>query len=158
MVHSLLNEADKKLPKEATAILRPHIEATYWKGIAFTATHVAKLAAHVGIRRGGVFDPRYCVEERKLKRVFYTPAGINKLREAVATDPMGALRSFAARSAIERYETEISMMPISPLASTPGTEPTKGPAADPNLERNSWFKGVPSAGSLPSVDDPPPSS
>jgi hypothetical protein len=114
VVHAPLDEADKNLPNEATAILRPHIEATYGKGIKFTGTHLAKLAAHLGLRRDGVCDPRYCVEERKLKRVFYTRGGIQKVREAVSADPLGALRSFAGRGAIERYSRIIGNTAVAP--------------------------------------------
>lgn len=96
-----LDPADQNLPAEAAAILRPLIADVFNNAVPFTGQHVARLAKHVGIRGAGDADPRFCIEDAKVKRVFYTRAGLDRLREAIIDDPEAALRSFASKATIE---------------------------------------------------------
>jgi Putative DNA-binding domain len=109
VVHAPLDDADKNLPDEAAALLRPHMQKTYWKGFRFAGSHLAKLAAHLSIRKNGACDPRYCVEEKKLRRVFYTRAGLDFIRKAVSANPDSTLKSFASKPTIEQFEKAIAV-------------------------------------------------
>lgn len=99
-----MEEADKNLPGEAAEKLRPVIRELYGDDVLFTAQHLAKLANRIGIRTGTETDPRYCVQEKKLNRVFYTRAGIEYVASKLRADPDDLLRSFAARATIAAHE------------------------------------------------------
>jgi hypothetical protein len=104
IVHAPLDEADKNLPDEAAKALKPHIEKVYWPGLPFTAHHLAKLAKSLGIRSNDGCDPRYCVEEKKLKRLFYTQAGLELIRKRTSANPRQAIKSFASKTSIQQYD------------------------------------------------------
>jgi hypothetical protein len=97
-----LDPADQNLPAEAAAILQPLVTEIFDDAVPFTGQHLAKLAKHVGIRGAGDADPRFCIEDAKVKRVFYTRAGLDRLRQAINEDPEQALRSFASKATIDR--------------------------------------------------------
>lgn len=98
-----LDPDDQNLPAEAADKLRPVVEELYWEGIPFTGHHLARLAKHVGIRGDAPADPRYCIEDLKVKRVYYTRAGIERLAEALRDRPAEALASFASRATMEQF-------------------------------------------------------
>jgi hypothetical protein len=104
ILHAPLDEADKNLPEEAAEALKPHIEHVYWPGIPFTAHHLAKLAKSLGVRSNDGCDPRYCVEEKKLKRLFYTEAALELIRNRVAAHPGECIKSFASKASIQQYQ------------------------------------------------------
>lgn len=96
-----LDPADQNLPAEAAAILQPLVAEVFDNAVRFTGQHLAKLAKHVGIRGAGNADPRFCIEDAKVKRVFYTRAGLDRLRQAINDDPEESLRSFASKATID---------------------------------------------------------
>ena len=67
-----LDPEDQNLPNEAADKLRPAIEEIFWPNMPFTGHHLAKLAKHVGLRGDGPADPRYCIVDEKVRRVYYT--------------------------------------------------------------------------------------
>lgn len=101
-----LDPEDQNLPNEAADKLRSVVEDVYWAGVPFTGHHLAKLAKHVGLRGDGPADPRYCIVDEKVRRVYYTRAGIEKLGEAVRATPAETLASFASKPTIEQFEAE----------------------------------------------------
>ncbi len=98
-----LDPQDQNLPNEAADKLRPVVEDVFWQGIPFTGQHLAKLAKYAGLRGNGPSDPRYCIIDDKVRRVYYTRAGIERLEEALRTSPGIALASFASQSTIEQF-------------------------------------------------------
>lgn len=86
-----LDPEDQNLPVEAADKLRPVVEELFWEGIPFTGHHLARLAKHAGIRGDAPADPRYCIEDLKVKRVYYTRAGIERLAQALRDRPAEAL-------------------------------------------------------------------
>lgn len=99
-----LDSEDQNLPNEAADKLRPAVEDVFWVGIPFTGQHLAKLAKHAGLRGDGPADPRYCIVDEKVRRVYYTRAGIERLEEAMRASPGETLASFASKTTIEQYE------------------------------------------------------
>jgi len=99
-----LDPEDQNLPNEAADKLKVSVEDVFWAGVPFTGQHLAKLAKHVGLRGDGPADPRYCIVDEKVGRVYYTRAGIERLEEALRASPGEALASFASKSTIEQYE------------------------------------------------------
>lgn len=99
-----LDPEDQNLPGEAAEKLRPVVDEVYWPGVPFTGQHLAKLAKHVGLRGDGAADPRYCIVDEKVRRVYYTRAGITKLGDAMREAPAERLASFASRPTIEQFE------------------------------------------------------
>lgn len=100
-----LDPADQNLPTDAANSLRPFIHEFYLDGMPFNGQHVARLAKFSGIRGQGDSDQRYCIQDGKVNRVYYTRAGIQKLREMIEADPESALRSFASKATIDQYES-----------------------------------------------------
>lgn len=100
-----LDPEDQNLPNEAADKLRLAVEDVFWVGIPFTGQHLAKLAKHVGLRGDGPGDPRYCIVDEKVRRVYYTRAGIERLEDVLRASPGEALASFASKSTIEQYES-----------------------------------------------------
>ena len=101
-----LDPEDQNLPNEAADKLRPIVEEVFWADIPFTGQHLAKLAKHVGWRGDGPGDPRYCIVDDKVRRVYYTRAGIKRLEEALRASPADALASFASKPNIEQFAAE----------------------------------------------------
>lgn len=101
-----LDPEDQNLPNEAADRLRPTVEEVFWVGIPFTSQHLAKLAKHVGWRGDGLADPRYCIVDDKIGRVYYTRAGIERLEETLRASPADALASFASKPNIEQFAAE----------------------------------------------------
>lgn len=104
VIRGPLDEADKNLPNEAAEQLRPVIDALYGRGVPFTGHHLSKLSRHLGIRAGNESDERYCIVETKLKRAYYTRAGIAHIAERLRAEPEESLRSFASRVVLEARE------------------------------------------------------
>lgn len=98
-----LDPEDQNLPNEAADKLRPTVEDVFWAGIPFTGQHLAKLAKHAGLRGDGRGDPRYCIVDDKVRRVYYTRAGIERLEQALRASPGDALASFASKPNIEQF-------------------------------------------------------
>lgn len=99
-----LDIEDQNLPNEAADKLRPVLEDVFWVGVPFTGSHLAKLAKHVGVRGEGPADPRFCIVDEKVRRVYYTRAGLERLSEALRASPAETLASFSSRSTIEQFE------------------------------------------------------
>jgi hypothetical protein len=99
-----LDDADKNLPNEAADHIRPVVENIFGHGTPFTGSHLAKLSRHLGIRDGEATDQRYCIYDKKIKRVFYLRDGIDYIIQRLMSDPRGCFSSFAARAALEAYE------------------------------------------------------
>ena len=99
-----LDPEDQNLPNEAADKLRPIVEDVFWEGIPFTGQHLAKLAKYAGLRGDEPADPRFCIIDQKVRRVYYTRAGIQRLEEALRGSPGDALNSFAAKSTIDQFE------------------------------------------------------
>ena len=97
-----LDPEDQNLPSEAADKLRSVVDDVFWVGIPFTGQHLAKLAKHVGLRGDGPADPRYCIVDEKVHRVYYTRLGIEKLGEALRAAPVETLASFASKLTIEK--------------------------------------------------------
>lgn len=101
-----LDDADKNLPNEAADQIRPAIEELYGRGIPFTGHHLAKLSGHLRIRNGEETDQRYCVYDKKIKRVYYRRDGIVHIVAQLKKSPRECFRSFAAKAAFDAYEQE----------------------------------------------------
>ncbi|MDY1010232.1 ATP-binding protein [Sphingomonas sp. CFBP9019] len=101
-----LDPEDQNLPNEAADKLRPAVEDVYWPDVPFTGQHLAKLAKYVGLRGDAPADPRYCIVDEKVRRVYYTRAGIERLEEALRASPGEALASFASKATIDQFEAE----------------------------------------------------
>lgn len=99
-----LDPEDQNLPNEAADKLRAVVEDVCWAGVPFTGQHLAKLAKHVGLRGDGPTDPRYCIVDEKVGRVYYTRAGIERLEHALRTSPAETLAAFASRPTIEQFK------------------------------------------------------
>lgn len=99
-----LDPEDQNLPGEAADKLRLVVEDVFWAGIPFTGQHLAKLAKHVGLRGDGPVDPRYCIVDAKVNRVYYTRAGLERLEAALRAAPADALASFASKPTISQFE------------------------------------------------------
>lgn len=100
-----LDPDDQNLPNETADRLRPVVEDVFWAGLPFNGQHLAKLAAWAGLRGDGAADPRYCIVDEKVRRVYYTRAGIERLEQELRGSPAEALASFASRSNIEQFAT-----------------------------------------------------
>ena len=95
---------DQNLPGEAAATLLPHVRQLFGPDVPFTGGHLAKLAKHAGLRGDGSGDPRFCIVDAKVNRVFYTRAGIQHLEDVLRAQGAEALRSFASKPTLEAYE------------------------------------------------------
>jgi hypothetical protein len=103
VVHAPLDEADKNLPTEAAAKIRPLVHKTYDRQTIITAGQVSKILKHLRLADDNI----HVVQEPKFHRKFITRAGINAVEEFIARDPHSALKSFGSRAAIARYEEKI---------------------------------------------------
>ena len=101
-----LDPEDQNLPNEAADKLRATVEDVFWPDIPFTSQHLAKLAKYVGLRGDSPADPQYCIVDEKVRRVYYTRAGIQRLDEALRVSPGEALASFASKSTIAQFEAQ----------------------------------------------------
>jgi len=99
-----LPEEDKNLPKETAERLKPLVEDIFGPGTPFSAHHVSKVARHLGMRSDDGADGRYCHEEKKLKRTYYTRDGINHMAEQLRANPLDCIRAFGAKATIQNYE------------------------------------------------------
>jgi hypothetical protein len=99
-----LDPEDQNLPNEAADKLKPAVEDVFWDGIPFTGYHLARLAKHVGLRGDGPADPRYCIVDDKVRRVYYTRAGLERLEQELRAHPAASLASFASKATIEQFE------------------------------------------------------
>lgn len=99
-----LDPEDQNLPNEAAEKLLPVARELFGNDARFTGQHLAKLAKHVGIRGDGPADPRFCIVDAKVNRVYYTRAGIEHLAQRLRASPAECLRTFGSKAAIESYE------------------------------------------------------
>ena len=99
-----LDDADRNLPNEAAAQIKPVVEELFGAATPFTGNHLAKLAKHLGVRNGVESNQRYCVYDKKVKRTFYLRAGIQHITEKLQENPDDCLRAFASRATIQAYE------------------------------------------------------
>ena len=102
-----LDPEDQNLPNEAAVKLLPVVQEIFGPDAKFTSQHLAKLAKHTGMRGDGPADPRFCIVDAKVNRVYYTRAGIEHLVREVRAAPAECLRSFGSKAAIEDYEAGI---------------------------------------------------
>jgi hypothetical protein len=104
IVHAPLDEADKNLPTEAAAKLRPLIHRIYDRQTKITAGQVSMVLKHLGLSNDNI----HVVEERKFRRKFITQAGIKAVEDFIERDPRGALKSFGSRAALARYDARMN--------------------------------------------------
>lgn len=102
-----LDPEDQNLPNETADKLRPIAEEVFWVGLPFTGQHLAKLAAWAGLRGDGAVDPRYCIVDEKVRRVYYTRAGMERLEQKLRAASAEALASFASRANIEKFASAL---------------------------------------------------
>ncbi|MEO1168566.1 MAG: ATP-binding protein [Pseudomonadota bacterium] len=99
-----LDPADKNLPTEVAEKLKPVAEEVFGFSMPLTGAHVAKLAKHLGIRGDGEADPQFCINDEKLKRIYYTQSGVDLMENEIRDNSRDALQSFASRETIARYQ------------------------------------------------------
>jgi Putative DNA-binding domain len=103
VVHAPLDEADKNLPTEAAAQLKPIVEEIYGKGSTISAQQVSALLKKL-INNDNV----HCVQEKKFHRKYVTRAGIKAVGDFIREEPLDAIRTFGSRVAIQRYEQHLA--------------------------------------------------
>jgi hypothetical protein len=106
-VHASLDEADKNLPTEAAARIRPLVHKVYDRQTKITAGQVSKVLKHLALSNDNI----HVVEERKFRRKFITRAGIKAVEDFIQRDPRPALKSFGSRSALARYDARTAVKP-----------------------------------------------
>lgn len=104
VIHAPLDEADKNLPTEAAARIRPLVHRIYDRQTKITAAQVSMVLKHLGLSDDNI----HVVKEPKFHRKFITRAGIKAVEEFIERDPRGALRSFGSRAALARYDGRVS--------------------------------------------------
>jgi hypothetical protein len=104
VVHAPLDEADKNLPTEAAARIRPLVHRVYDRQTKITAGHVSRVIKHLGLSD----DNLHVIEEPKFQRKFITRAGIKAVEDFIERDPRAALKSFGSRASLARYDARLS--------------------------------------------------
>lgn len=105
VVHAPLDEADKNLPTEAAAQLRPLVEEVYGKGSTIWAPQVSILLKKLKINNDNV----HCVYEKKFRRKYVTRAGITAVGNFIREKPLEAIRTFGSKAAIQKYEQQMTI-------------------------------------------------
>jgi hypothetical protein len=100
VVHAPLEEADKNLPTEAAALLRPLVEQVYGKGSTISAQQVSALLKTLKINDDNV----HCVYEKKFHRKYVTRAGVKAVGDFIREKPSEAIQAFGSKAAIQKYE------------------------------------------------------
>lgn len=103
IVHAPLHEADKNLPTEAAARIRPLVHQVYDRQTKITAGQVSMVLRHLGLSEDNI----HVIQEPKFRRKFITRAGIDAVVEFIKRDPRGALESFGSRAALARYDARM---------------------------------------------------
>ena len=88
------------------------MQASWWKSISKLDDDQQKAIAldddddHLGLRGNGPADPRYCIIDEKVRRVYYTRSGIERMLEALRSTPSEALASIASISTIDQFRAQ----------------------------------------------------
>jgi hypothetical protein len=102
IVHAPLDEADKNLPTEAAAKIRPLVHRVYDHQTKITAGQVSKILKHLGLSDDNI----HVVSEPKFRRKFITRAGIQAVHDFIERDSRAALKCFGSRDALSRYDAK----------------------------------------------------
>ena len=102
IVHAPLENADRNLPTDVARILKPLIREMFGAQQNISAGKVTQLTKHFKL---DVMP--YHEHDKKINRRYTTRAGIEKLKEKIRENPLEAIRSFAGRRDIERYEATL---------------------------------------------------
>ena len=99
-----LDERDKNLPNEVAEMIKPLIIKKLGFESSFTGSHLAKLAKYLGIRKGDQTNSKYCIYEKKFRRVYYTLAGVEHIKKKLFQDFNSCLHAFASKATIEKWK------------------------------------------------------
>ena len=106
VVERLIEDEDKNLPQQAAKDLRKICEEVWGNRFKFGATHLAKLATALKMRNGQHGDDQNCLYDHKVKRWYYTRAGLTAMESAIRDNPLRTLRYCGPKAAIEALENE----------------------------------------------------
>jgi len=100
VVHTQLPEADKNLPSEAAADLRPTVRKVFGPETPFSPGQVTMVLRHLGLDDDNI----HSVHERKLRRKFVTRAGIQAIKSFIEEKPLEAITCFGSKASIARFK------------------------------------------------------
>lgn len=103
VLHGPLDDADKNFPTEVAEELKPLVRRIFGSACKIAASQVTKLLNYHNLN-----ELPYSYYDTKVKRRYVTREGKKELKSKIELDPIGSIRAFGSRSAIEYFEKSLN--------------------------------------------------